>query len=46
MEDSHRQGRIEKLGIHFIRYTNEQVLSDIESILKELEQIIAELQQQ
>ncbi|WP_299219444.1 endonuclease domain-containing protein [uncultured Aquimarina sp.] len=46
LEDSYRQGRIEKLGVKFIRFTNEQVLSDLETVLVELEEVIKSLKQE
>ncbi|WP_299432598.1 endonuclease domain-containing protein [uncultured Aquimarina sp.] len=40
LEDSHRQSRIEELGMKFIRFTNEQVLNDLETVLVELGEVI------
>jgi len=45
LEDNHRQGRIEELGVYFIRFTNKQVLDDIDGILKKLDEVIADLEQ-
>ncbi len=36
LEDSHRQERIEKLGVKFIRFNNDEIISNIEDVLKRL----------
>lgn len=46
LEDSHRQERIEKLGIQFIRFTNEQILQEIDSVVKEVQDTIDLLNQE
>jgi len=45
LEDSCRQGSIEELGVHFIRFTNKQVLNDIDVVIKKLEETIIDLKQ-
>jgi very-short-patch-repair endonuclease len=40
LEDSFRQGRIEKLGVKFIRFTNEQIENNINTVLDELSETI------
>ncbi|WP_299243912.1 endonuclease domain-containing protein [uncultured Aquimarina sp.] len=45
LEDSHRQSRIEELGVKFIRFTNEQILNDLETVLVELKEVIKSLKQ-
>ena len=42
LEDSLRQGRIEKLGVQFIRFTNQEIETDIEHILYKLSKTIDE----
>ncbi|WP_344927221.1 endonuclease domain-containing protein [Aquimarina addita] len=36
LEDSHRQARIEALGVRFIRFSNEQVSNNLNAVLMEL----------
>ncbi len=45
LEDSHRQARIEKLGVHFIRFTNEQVFNNLDNIVQELRITIENINQ-
>ncbi len=40
MEDAKRQGRIEKYGTHFLRFTNIEVLQNIESVIKTIQDYI------
>ena len=44
-EDGIRQARIEKLGVRFIRFTNEQILNDLPWVLKELKDLIGEMKE-
>lgn len=41
-EDAKRQGRIEKYGVQFIRFTNDEVLLNIDVVLEKLQQLIDE----
>ena len=43
LEDGKRQARIEKLGVTFIRFNNDQILNDLPSVLKELQILIDEM---
>ena len=40
LEDGMRQARIEKLGVKFVRFTNQRILNELPSVLKELELLI------
>lgn len=42
LEDANRQGSIEKLGVHFLRFSNEEVQNNIERIIKEIKKDIEE----
>ena len=42
LEDAKRQERIEKLGIRFVRFTNEEILNNIEKVLIDLKNNINE----
>jgi very-short-patch-repair endonuclease len=42
LEDGKRQGRIEELGVTFIRFSNEQIQKNIDEVLLELKELIAE----
>ncbi|NER17403.1 endonuclease domain-containing protein [Spongiivirga citrea] len=42
LEDAERQGRIEELGIRFIRFTNEEIENDIDFVLERLKKEIEE----
>ncbi len=42
LKDAHRQGRLEKRGVHFLRFKNKEVLSDIDSVLKAIAERIEE----
>ena len=42
LEDAHRQGRIEEYGVHFLRYSNEEVLNNLPSVLKEIRAAVEE----
>lgn len=41
--DSHRQDYIESFGIKFLRFTNDQIFSDIESVVAEISKFIEEV---
>jgi len=34
LEDAKRQGRIEKYGVHFLRFSNDEVFDDLNAVLK------------
>ncbi|MGC1516606.1 MAG: endonuclease domain-containing protein, partial [Maribacter sp.] len=40
MEDARRQGRIEELGVTFIRFTNNQVQTNINGVILELKDFL------
>jgi len=42
LEDGIRQSRIEKLGVRFVRFTNDEVNSDITKVITKLKNIITE----
>jgi len=42
LKDGKRQGRLEEKGVHFLRFTNEEVLSDIENVLATIAERIKE----
>ncbi len=42
LEDGMRQARIEKLGVKFIRYSNEDILGKLPQVLQNLKSIITE----
>lgn len=41
--DARRQGRLEKEGVHFIRFTDEEVKKELFSVLLALEEKVREL---
>lgn len=43
LEDGIRQARIEKLGVKFIRYTNEDIEENLAHIIRELKDLICEM---
>jgi len=43
LEDGIRQGRIEKLGVTFIRFSNEQVKYNLSKVLEKLNKKIKEM---
>lgn len=43
LEDGLRQGRIEELGVHFIRFSNKQIINDLPQVLSQLKQLIVEM---
>lgn len=43
LEDGLRQARIEKLGIHFIRFTNEQITNNLPKVIEQLKKLINEM---
>lgn len=45
LEDSKRQNEIEKYGVSFLRFTNKEVFSDMESIKKKILNYINEFNQ-
>jgi very-short-patch-repair endonuclease len=42
LKDGIRQGRLEEKGVHFLRFTNEEVLSDMENVLATISERIKE----
>ncbi len=40
IKDKERQAILQLKGLHFLRFTEEQVISDIETVLKEIEDFI------
>lgn len=42
LEDGHRQGRIEELGVRFVRFSNSQVINEMPRVLEEIKLLIAE----
>lgn len=42
-EDAERQGKMEKYGIHFLRYTNEQITNNIAEVLESIGTYLKEL---
>ncbi len=42
LEDAERQGRIEKYGLYFLRFTNDEVLNNMEDILLVIRDYIEE----
>lgn len=45
LEDSKRQGEIEKYGVFFLRFSNHEVFSDIDSVKKKIHNYIIEFNQ-
>jgi very-short-patch-repair endonuclease len=43
LEDGVRQARIEKLGVHFIRFTNKEVNNNLPEVIGELKKLIDEM---
>jgi len=43
LEDGLRQARIEKLGVKFIRFTNEEIENKLPSVIENLKNTISEL---
>ena len=43
LEDGLRQARIEKLGVRFVRYKNDQILSNLSEVILHLKRLIYEL---
>ncbi|MFD0931790.1 endonuclease domain-containing protein [Psychroflexus salinarum] len=43
LEDGLRQARIEKLGVRFVRYKNDQILSNLPEVIQHLKKLIDEL---
>lgn len=39
-EDAKRQGRIESYGVHFLRFSNEEVFWDIEDVIETIKDFI------
>ena len=39
-EDARRQGRIESYGVHFLRFSNREVFSEIESVIGGIQEFI------
>ncbi|RZS98919.1 endonuclease domain-containing protein [Aquimarina brevivitae] len=44
LEDSKRQERIEKLGVQFLRFSNNQINNDLPNVIQEITETISELQ--
>ncbi|MGO3184569.1 MAG: endonuclease domain-containing protein [Aequorivita sp.] len=42
LEDGERQGKMEKYGLHFLRFTNAEVLGDIDGVLGVIRDYIEE----
>ncbi len=42
LKDGKRQARLEERGVHFLRFKNEEVLSDIGSVLKNIKERVEE----
>ena len=42
LEDAERQGKLEKYGIHFLRFTNDEILNELEQVIKVIEAYIVE----
>ena len=42
IEDASRQGELEQKGVHFLRFTNEQVLSEIDEVLIVITKVVEE----
>lgn len=42
IEDAERQGKMEKNGLHFLRFTNDEVLSNMEAIKDTIQNYIKE----
>ena len=43
LQDGLRQARIEKLGVHFIRFTNEQIANNLPEVIVKLKKLIDEM---
>jgi very-short-patch-repair endonuclease len=43
LEDGIRQARIEKLGVQFIRFTNEEITNHLPDVIKQLKKLIVEM---
>ena len=42
LEDAERQGKMEKYGLHFLRFSNDEVLTNMESVINTIENYIKE----
>ncbi len=42
LEDAQRQGRIEEYGVRFIRFSNKEILTEMDLVLKNLRESISE----
>jgi very-short-patch-repair endonuclease len=43
LEDGVRQARIEKLGVRFVRYTNDDIENNLFQVIEELKELICEM---
>ena len=41
-EDARRQGRIEEYGVQFLRFSNDEVFSDLQLVLQQIQKFIDE----
>ena len=42
IEDGIRQGKLEKYGVHFLRFTNDEVLDELNTVLNKIKDKITE----
>ena len=42
LEDAERQGKMEKYGLHFLRFSNEEVLNNLEFVLSVIRDYVKE----
>ena len=42
LEDGTRQGKLEKYGVHFLRFTNDEVLDELNTVLNKIKDKILE----
>ena len=42
IEDGMRQGKLEQYGVHFLRFTNDEVLNDLKTVLDKVKDKILE----
>jgi very-short-patch-repair endonuclease len=42
IEDGMRQGKLEKYGVHFLRFTNDEVIHDLNKVLNKIKDKILE----
>jgi very-short-patch-repair endonuclease len=46
IKDNHRQQLLEQMGLHFLRFTEQQVRQDMEVVLKQISKFIAAYKKQ